>query len=170
MKTLYHSPPELMTRSRGPRMKRLSNLELLRVGVFVGCVGAVYVAAGWLVLRSAVRRLRRRPAAGRGESWARRVVYPLAALGLGCLAYGYFIEPYSLAVTRVRIVTPKLEAGTRPIRLVHFSDVHSDPEPRLEELLPDAIAAEKPDLIFFTGDALNSPDGLPIFRACLERI
>jgi predicted MPP superfamily phosphohydrolase len=32
------------------------------------------------------------------------------------------------------------------------------------------IAAEKPDLIVFTGDALNSPAGLPIFMDCLTKI
>ena len=30
--------------------------------------------------------------------------------------------------------------------------------------------AEKPDLIFFTGDSLNEPEGLPVFKECLEKI
>ena len=32
------------------------------------------------------------------------------------------------------------------------------------------IAAENPDLVVFTGDSLNSPDGLPVFKDCLTKI
>jgi predicted MPP superfamily phosphohydrolase len=144
--------------------------ELIRVGLFVGAVVAVYVTAAGLVIRAVIRRLRGGPAPGRAEAWARRIGIPLAGLGLLCFAYGYLVEPYSLEVTRVRIGSPRLPAGTRPIRLVLFSDLHSDPAPRLEEVLPEAIAAEKPDLIVFTGDAVNSMEALPVFRECLERI
>src|SRR5262249_10110983 len=35
---------------------------------------------------------------------------------------------------------------------------------------PDVIAGEHPDLIVFTGDAINSPGGLPVFKGCLTRI
>ncbi len=40
---------------------------------------------------------------------------------------------------------------------MHISDLHYDPRPRLEERLPDIIAAERPDLIVFKGDSVNSP-------------
>lgn len=55
----------------------------------------------------------------------------------------------------------------KPIRIVQISDLHCDPKPRLETILPDLIAKEKPDLILFTGDAINTPKGLPTFRKLL---
>jgi hypothetical protein len=148
----------------------VTKTELIRVGIFVGAIGAVYAAAVWLAVRSIIRRFRREPPAERAETWLRIFLYLLAVLGLLCFGYGYFSEPYSLEITRVRIETPKLAAGTRPIRLVLFSDLHSDPKPRLEETLPEAIAGEEPDLIVFTGDAINSPEALPVFKQCLESI
>ena len=92
-----------------------------------------------------------------GLLWFRRIVFGLALAGIFCIAYGWLIEPFWLEVTRVRLESPKLEGATRPIRIVHFSDLHSDPHPRLEERLPDVVAAEKPDLIVFTGDASKLP-------------
>lgn len=145
--------------------------ELLAVLIFLSAIVAIYAAAGALVLR-AFRRRRRADAAppSRGETWARRSFLGLAAGGIGCMAYGRFVEPYWLEVTHHRLRSPKLPRGTPPIRIVHVSDFHSDPTPRLEEHLPDVVAAEKPDLIFFTGDAANSPEGIPVFRRCLTRI
>jgi hypothetical protein len=70
----------------------------------------------------------------------------------------------------VRIEVPGLPAGTAPIRIAQIGDTHSDPTERLEGRLPDIIAKEQPDLIVFTGDALNSIGGLPIFRRCFTRL
>jgi predicted MPP superfamily phosphohydrolase len=53
---------------------------------------------------------------------------------------------------------------------VHISDIHSDSTRRLEGRIPGIIAAQKPDLIVFTGDAVNSPGGLPHFRRCITEI
>jgi len=70
----------------------------------------------------------------------------------------------------VRVEMDELPPGARPIRLVHISDVHSDPTARLEGRLPGAIAAERPDLIVFTGDAINSPGGAAHFRALMTEL
>lgn len=104
------------------------------------------------------------------QVWFRRIVFGLAFIGLGCFAYAYFIEPYRLSVRNVHIKSAKLPKGSQPIRVVQISDIHSDPKVRLEEKLPSAIAEQKPDLIVYTGDSLNSPDGLPIFKKCLTEI
>jgi predicted MPP superfamily phosphohydrolase len=56
------------------------------------------------------------------------------------------------------------------VRIVHLSDIHSDPAPLLEERLPAVVAGLRPDLIVFTGDAINAPAGLPVFQAVLGRI
>ncbi|HEX8291156.1 MAG TPA: metallophosphoesterase, partial [Pyrinomonadaceae bacterium] len=94
----------------------------------------------------------------------------LAAVGVVCFAYGHFVEPYWPEVTRVRVESPKLRGAQRPVRVVHISDLHCDPEPRLEERLPDLIAAERPDLIVYTGDSINSPEGLPVLRKLMPRL
>jgi predicted MPP superfamily phosphohydrolase len=92
------------------------------------------------------------------------------AFGTLCLAYGAFVEPYWPQVTRVRVVSPRLRPGTLPIRVVLLSDLHSDPKARLEERLPELVAAERPDLIVYTGDAINASRALPVFRRCVTRI
>jgi len=104
------------------------------------------------------------------QSWFRRIIFGLALFGFGCFAYAYFIEPYQLSVRNIQIKSAKLPKGSQPVRVVQISDVHSDSKVRLEEKLPSAIAEQKPDLIVFTGDSLNSPEGLPIFRKCLTEI
>jgi hypothetical protein len=100
----------------------------------------------------------------------RQVFFILALIGFGCFSYAYFIEPYWLSIRNVEIKSAKLPKDSKPIRVVHISDIHSDAEARLEEKLPTAIAEQKPDLIIFSGDSLNSPEGLPIFRKCLTEI
>jgi len=104
------------------------------------------------------------------QIWFRRIVFSLALFGFACFAYAYLIEPYWLSVRTIEIKSAKLPKDGKPIRVVHISDVHSDAKARLEEKLPVAIAEQKPDLIVFSGDSLNSPEGLPVFRKCLTEI
>ncbi|HEU4731021.1 MAG TPA: metallophosphoesterase [Kofleriaceae bacterium] len=134
----------------------------IRVDLFVAAVAAVYLGA----LAFGIHALGHR-AIGRGLRWARRVVLSLAALGVGCFVYGWRIEPYRLEVTHTQVATAKL---ARSIRIVQISDVHSDPEPRLEDRLPAVIAGEHPDVIVFTGDAINAPGGLDNFRTLMTRL
>ena len=140
--------------------------------VFLGAVAVVYVTATTLLLMGLWRRIRRRPAPARsrGKRWLRRAVVGLAVVGLGCMAYARFVEPRWLDVTRVQLKSPKLPPGAGPIRIVHISDLHCEAAPGLEEDLPDIIAELRPDAIVFTGDAVNSPDGLANFRRCMERL
>jgi hypothetical protein len=94
----------------------------------------------------------------------------LAAVGILCLAYGYFIEPYWPEVCTYTVATNKLPKGSRPIRLVHISDTHCDAKVRLEDRLGGIIAELKPDLIFFTGDAVNSDEGIENFRRLMSSL
>ncbi len=93
--------------------------------------------------------------------------YSLATLGVACFLYALLIEPYWPEITHTQITSSKLP---HRLRIVHLSDLHSDPIPRLEERLPALIRAEHPDLIVFTGDSINSPEGLPVFRRCLTQL
>jgi uncharacterized protein len=129
--------------------------------VFVALVALVYFAAArYLIGWNAQLR--------GGERYFRRIVWVLAVIGIGCFAYGYFVEPYWPEVVRVALHTPKFNGTTQPIRIVHISDLHCDPKRRLEDRLPTLIAEQKPDLILFSGDATNSDGGVPVFRKLLS--
>lgn len=68
--------------------------------------------------------------------------------------YGYAAEPHWLAVHRVEIPLPRGSAGTRPIRLLHLSDLHLSRWVSVD-FIAEAIAlglAEKPDVAVITGD------------------
>lgn len=133
-----------------------------RIDLFIVGIAFVYLAALAFGIHALLHR-----SIGRGLRWARRVVLSLAAFGVGCFAYAWRIEPYRLEVTHTRVATAKT---TRVVRIVQISDVHSDPAPRLEDELPDVIAGEHPDIIVFTGDAINTPRGLDNFRTLMKRL
>ncbi len=139
--------------------------DLIRAVLFVGGIVAVYLLAGWFLLRAILKR-------GRLSArllWVRRAAFALAVVGWLCVAYGYFVEPYRLEVTRVQIVSPKLKPGTR-LRIVHISDLHSDDRERLEQQIPRLITRQQPDLIVYTGDTSNSPAGLARARRMFQRL
>jgi predicted MPP superfamily phosphohydrolase len=139
--------------------------------IFLSLIVIVYVLAASALVRLVLQRfghatLSKKP----WQVWLRRTVLAFAGLGLLCFAYGYFVEPYWLSITHINISSSRLPRGSQPIRIAHISDLHSDPKPRLEKRLPGAIAAEHPDIIVFTGDSVNSPEGLPVFRECISEI
>jgi uncharacterized protein len=145
--------------------------DLIRASLFVTGVVLVYVLAAEILFKMWKRRKRadEEPIFSRRREY-QRVVLGLAILGLVCTAYARWVEPFWLEVTHVEIKTPKIPSGTFPIRIVQISDVHSDAEPRLEPRLPGVIRDEKPDLIFFTGDAVNGPAGIPVFRKLMKEL
>jgi hypothetical protein len=140
---------------------------LLLVGGSVLMAGAAGVVLGGLWRLARRREAPRRSGFAR---WTRRVVLALAAAEVLCFLYASRVEPYCLSVTRVPLCSGKLPAGSGPLRIVQISDLHCEAQPRLENRLPDAIAALRPDVIVFTGDAVNVPAGLPVFRRCMERL
>lgn len=92
-----------------------------------------------------------------------------ALVSLACFAEGTWVEPYWPEVTHTEIQTPRLPAGA-VVRIVQLSDVHAEVQPRLEERLPGLVAAERPDLIVFTGDAANLREGWPTFRRLMGEL
>jgi len=144
-------------------------LVLMGVAVFVMAAGC---AATVVLARRAYLAVRRTPArlSHRWLRWTERAIIAVAALGLVCAAYGWLIEPYWLDVTETTVTTPKLPAGAEPIRIVHISDLHCDPKKRLEDEVVEAVRRLRPDVICFTGDALNSSGGIENFRACMTSV
>jgi predicted MPP superfamily phosphohydrolase len=140
--------------------------EIVRIFTFLSAVALTYAIAVDAFVRGL---LARRRGQRRVLTRLERLAAVLALLGLPCIAYGFF-EPYRLETTHVALACPHLPSLKRPLRIVHLSDLHCEPQPRLEERLPEAVAAEKPDLIVFTGDALNSAAALPLFRRTMTRL
>ena len=145
--------------------------EDFRVLVFLTAVAIVYVTAFAVLVKLLLQKFKLiNPSRSRADKWLSRTILTIAGLGILCVAYGYFVEPYWLDVSHVQIKSAKLPKGSRPIRIAHISDLHSDVQPVLEDRLPAAIAAERPDLIVFTGDSINNVDGFERFRNCLTEI
>jgi predicted MPP superfamily phosphohydrolase len=139
----------------------VQEIELVRVLVFVALVAAVYLAAAAIV----VDRLRRRPAPPPRKRRVQRAILGAAAAGTLCVAWGILVEPRWLEVTRPRVqVRDRL---ARPIRIAHVSDLHCNAAARLEPTLVARVAEEKPDLVCFTGDSANSPEGVPLLKETL---
>jgi predicted MPP superfamily phosphohydrolase len=139
--------------------------ELAGFLIFVTIVALVFVLAGGALIRS-LRRTSKTPL----QRSVDRITMALAMAGVVCIGYGYFLEPYRLSVTHVEIATAKMAPNAAPIRIVHLSDLHSDPKARLEPRLAAAVAAEHPDIVVFTGDSINSPEGLPVFQQALASL
>jgi predicted MPP superfamily phosphohydrolase len=123
------------------------------------------LAAGLVLLWAAVVVLGR---SARRRLWVKRCVLSAAALIVSSVGYGFW-EPCWPEVERVTVRSPKL-AADEPIRLVQLSDLHSEAEPRLEDSLPGIVAGLRPDLIVFTGDAINTTRGLGHFRRVMARL
>src|SRR5262245_49453645 len=112
------------------------NAETIPATIFLGLVSIVYVHA----FLASIRWLSRKSGpTSRGLIWDRTSL-ALATIGIVCMAYGYFVEPNRLTKTHVSISSPKIPHDTGPKRIVQLSDLHSDPTPRLEQALPDAVA------------------------------
>ncbi len=90
-------------------------------------------------------------------------------IGLVCLYFGFFVEPYQLEVTNTVIHSPKLARG-KHFRIVHISDTHCDDIPGPEVKLSSLIPQLKPDIIVFTGDAINTSKALKRFRQVLAEL
>ncbi len=140
------------------------------VTLFICLIAIVYILAAGVLVRIVLRRFGHVETPARARRLVERAILSLAVGGVLCFAYAYFIEPYWPEVTHVRIESGKLTGASRPVRLIHISDLHCDPQARLETRLPDIIAAQHPDLIVFTGDSINSPEGLPVLKTLLTRL
>lgn len=127
--------------------------------VFLAFAGLVFLLEALLLVRYFWRKVRRKaqPAMRRHHL----VIHGLAVAGMLCIVYGFFVEPYWPEIKTVRLETDKLKNTT--LRIVQISDLHCDPKPRLETRLPKLINELKPDVIVFTGDAINRTEAHGLF-------
>jgi len=84
----------------------------------------------------------------------------ILAFGVLCLLYASLVERnwFALRVHRV----PCLPQGSRPIRILHISDLHFRRGQRRKGAFLARCGTTKPDLIVCTGDFLDEPGGIDI--------
>ncbi|GAA3218452.1 metallophosphoesterase [Pseudonocardia petroleophila] len=99
------------------------------------------------------------------NSWAR--------LAIGATTTGAAAVAYAAGVERRRwtlreATLPVLAAGTRPLRVLHVSDLHMTPGQRSKQRWVAELAALEPDLVVNTGDNLAHPRAVPSVMAALD--
>jgi predicted MPP superfamily phosphohydrolase len=82
-----------------------------------------------------------------------------ASLAVGAAAYATWVEPRWFVLRRVEV--PCLPPGTRPLRLLHVSDLHLVPRQGMKREWVARLARLRPDLVIDTGDNLADHDAVP---------
>jgi predicted MPP superfamily phosphohydrolase len=99
------------------------------------------------------------------NSWARLAI-GATTTGAAAVAYGAGIERrrWTLREATLPVLTP----GTRPLRILHISDLHMTPGQRSKQRWVAELAELEPDLVVNTGDNLAHPRAVPAVMAALE--
>src|SRR5690554_6275457 len=87
-----------------------------------------------------------------------KVVGATVAVGAGVLAWS-LIEAQSYVVRQVAV--PALAPGSKPIRILHVSDLHMTPGQVRRAKWVRSLALYRPDLVVNTGDNLAHVDAVP---------
>ncbi len=111
--------------------------------------------------------LGRRRGENSGRAWVRWLWTILLIVELGCVPYGFVVEPRWLDVSYHEHVLPGLGGS---LRVVHLSDLHLEGDTGWHHDVISAVEAAKPDLVFLTGDYLNDHSRTPELRAFLVRL
>ncbi len=149
-------------------MTKMSLQEEISLLLFGLLLLTLYGAESILLLSYAYHRLRQGSWKGVRLTRFDIGLHVLAAIGIVCVLYGYFIEPYWVDVTETTIRTAKLKSES--FRIVQISDLHCDNVPRNEERAVKIIQQLKPDIIVATGDFLNRASALPRLQATLRQL
>ena len=142
--------------------------EFVSLSVFLAFVLAVYIKEGQLIFKLILHKLRRKEGTSGFLTKPAMAVHILAAAGILCFLYGFLIEPYQVEVKRVEIETGKLSRAS--LRVVQLSDLHTDPKGTNDKKVIEMVNALKPDIIVFTGDTVNTPRALPVFKKTLKSL
>jgi predicted MPP superfamily phosphohydrolase len=155
-----------------PSLSLKSIIKELRFGELTGLIilfaflAALYFAESVLLIKFLVSLLRKKPRKKPAKPIV--ILHALTLASVLCLAYGFFIEPYWVETKIIEIATPKLNKTS--FRIAQISDLHCDRGSVNEKRIPDIINKLKPDIVVFTGDALNTSLALPVFQDTLKRI
>ena len=147
-------------------MQSSEMIGLMVVLLAVGTVGGVQVL---LAVDFAMEKLkRRRP--GKAMRLLRIPWTCLSIIGLGCVAYAHWVEPFRFETTHHTIRTDALPDGAF-LRILQLTDLHLEGEGPATEYIAQTVAKEQPDVIALTGDYLNDfVDGKQAFEKLLARL
>ncbi len=95
----------------------------------------------------------------------KKVLGAAVAAGAGVLAWS-LIEAQSFTVRQIS--APVLAPGSKPIRILHLSDLHLTPSQRRKVAWVRHLASFRPDLVVDTGDNLAHVDAVPTVLEALE--
>jgi len=143
----------------------ISAIELASAFAVVGFLASIYVIEAFLLLRAFVIKLMNRRVPSGLRTKPALTVHALAVIIIIFGLYGYFIEPYWLDVREVTLKTGKLKNIT--LTIAQISDLHCDTRLRNELKLASIINSFRPDLVVFTGDAVNTLKAVPVFENTL---
>ncbi len=141
--------------------------EIIVLVIFVAAVFSIYIAEAVLLGIFAYNRLRKRY---RRILLTKRAIllHLIAISGIVCFCYGYYVEPYRIEVKKIPIQTSKLRETS--FRIVQISDLHCDKRPENEKTIVKIVNDLKPDIIVFTGDAINRLSKLPLFKETMKSL
>lgn len=94
-----------------------------------------------------------------------RSFFGLGVLGVGALAWGSLVERTRFQVRQDTV--PILDPGSKPIRVLHLSDLHLAPWQDGTISWIQSLADLRPDVIVGTGDFFGHRDALPALRKAL---
>lgn len=93
-------------------------------------------------------------------------VAALAAVGAGAVAWGSLVERRAFTVRHETV--PILAPGSRPLTVLHLSDLHMAPWQRDKQDWVRGLAVYEPDLVIDTGDNLGHEQGLEGIERAFE--
>lgn len=145
--------------------------EVFWKGLYLIVLLAVTVPEAVFALISLAGRASRRLVVRRAANGFGLVV---ALLLCGAMLYGYAFGAYALKVREVSYASPDLPAAFDGYRIVQVSDLHVGTfasHPEAVRRVVEAVNAQQPDLIAFTGDLVNyHAEELILFSAELARL
>lgn len=89
-----------------------------------------------------------------------------AAVGAAAFAWGSLVERNRFTIRHETV--PVLDAGARPLTVLHLSDLHMAPWQDRKQQWVRSLAQVEPDLIVNTGDNLGHPDGIEGLKRALQ--
>ena len=99
------------------------------------------------------------------NTWA-RIAIGTAAAGATTLAYAAGYERLRWTLRTAEL--PVLPHGSRPLRILHVSDLHMMPGQKSKQRWVAELAELRPDLVVNTGDNLAHPQAVPAVVAALD--
>lgn len=95
-----------------------------------------------------------------------RIALAIGAAGAAAFAYGSLVERTRFTLRRADVAV--LPPGSKPIKVLHLSDLHMAPWQRDKQEWVRALADLEPDLIVDTGDNLGHERGIEGIRSAFE--